>query len=617
MNGKKQSPKFYKYYPKLFRGYFPHVDEHVVAVLSKAGYLYYQAILNLDAIIDNKEDYRIFDLLSLQEKAIKKLSSIYHENHEFWLLWDKRKLEYITAIQKEKELWSNPDIENYNDVADKKAAFGKIAIDSLFILDNSEKKSSELYNVLLESHYNFSVAFQLYDDVTDFKKDFLGKQFNKAVYELSNILTGREYDVEVMNKLLYIEGVGVKILNESISYLDRAKKYLIDDTTLWYKTIIDFRKTISEYRDITNGYIEVLRTKKQLYKKSIADDLFFDFHHIKEDVIKEGIGFIKKDYLRDYAELKHVMFLGEIEDFENQNNIHISDTFQRTLLNDCICDITNLLKIDSKGYLQKEIEYILGRRNHDSIGGWSYFPTVKEIAVDIDDLGQIMQFFIKTGKEDLIHNHCLNAIRIAIEDRVNTEGGIETWIIPNYNLSELQKKQDYFNRSKWGKGPDVEVVANFAYALQLFSPLEYSEVIKNAVEYIASNQEDDGTWKSRWYFGSFYGTFICLRLFDTVKEDGCRVKEKTLDLLQKSQNLNGSYGKEGEYILSTVFAIFCMNILDFPDINYLKQNAKEFLLANQMEDGGWIAEHFIKPKLQEPYGSRTLTTAYVLKALLT
>lgn len=282
-----------------------------------------------------------------------------------------------------------------------------------------------------------------------------------------------------------------------------------------------------------------------------------------------------------------------------------------------LCNITNLLKIDSKGYLQKEIEYILGRRNHDSIGGWSYFPTVKEIAADIDDLGQIMQFFIKTGKEDLIHNHCLNAIRIAIEDRVNTEGGIETWIIPNYNLSELQKKQDYFNRSKWGKGPDVEVVANFAYALQLFSPLEYSEVIKNAVEYIASNQEDDGTWKSRWYFGSFYGTFICLRLFDTVKEDGCRVKEKTLDLLQKSQNLNGSYGKEGEYILSTVFAIFCMNILDFPDINYLKQNAKEFLLANQMEDGGWIAEHFIKPKLQEPYGSRTLTTAYVLKALLT
>ena len=35
----------------------------------------------------------------------------------------------------------------------------------------------------------------------------------------------------------------------------------------------------------------------------------------------------------------------------------------------------------------------------------------------------------------------LNAIRIAIEDRVNKEGGIETWIIPNYKLNELQKSK--------------------------------------------------------------------------------------------------------------------------------------------------------------------------------
>ncbi|MHC6198658.1 prenyltransferase/squalene oxidase repeat-containing protein [Elizabethkingia miricola] len=266
--------------------------------------------------------------------------------------------------------------------------------------------------------------------------------------------------------------------------------------------------------------------------------------------------------------------------------------------------------------MQKEVEYIIGRRNHDSIGGWSYFPTVKEIVADIDDLGQIMQFFIKTGKEDLIHDHCLNAIRIAIEDRVNKEGGIETWIIPNYKLNELQKKQDYFNKSKWGKGPDVEVVANFAYALQLFSPLEYSEVIKNAVEYIISNQKDNGSWESRWYFGSFYGTYVCLRLISEVNAKNCHVKEIVADFLQKSQNPVGSYGIEGEYILSTVFAIFCMNILDLPDFKYLKQKAKEFLLASQMEDGGWIAEHFIKPKMQEPYSSRTLTTAYVLKALL-
>ncbi|MDV3928938.1 prenyltransferase [Elizabethkingia anophelis] len=616
MSHKEKSPEFYQYYPKLFHGYFPHVNERTVTALSEAGYLYYQSILNVDAIIDNSENNRIFETLSLQEQAIKKLSSIYEENHEFWQFWNKRKLEYVTAVQLEKKLWENPAISNYNDVADKKAAFGKIAIDSLFVLDSPENRNIELYSILLESHYNFSIAFQLYDDVTDFKIDFVKKQFNKGVYELSKILKDREYDINVLNKLFYIEGIGTEILNESIFYLDEAKKHLIDHTTLWYRTIIDFQKTIVEYRDITNGYIQTLKTKKQLNKIEISEDLFFDYSHIEALEIKNAINFIKKDYLREYAELKHVMFLGEIEGFENQNNIHVSDTFQRALLNDCIYDVTNLLKIDSQNYLQKEVEYIIGRRNHDSIGGWSYFPTVKEIAADIDDLGQIMQFFIKTGKEDLIHDHCLNAIKIAIEDRANKEGGIETWIIPNYNLNELQKKQDYFNKSKWGKGPDVEVVANFAYALQLFSPVEYSEVIKNAVEYIISNQKDNGSWESRWYFGSFYGTYVCLRLISDVNTKNWHVKEIVADFLQKSQNPDGSYGKEGEYILSTVFAIFCMNIINFPSLKYIKRKAKEFLIINQLEDGGWVAERFIKPKMQEPYSSRTLTTAYALKALL-
>ncbi|MHC6198657.1 hypothetical protein [Elizabethkingia miricola] len=347
MNRKEKSPEFYQYYPKLFHGYFPHVNERTVTTLSEAGYLYYQSVLNVDAIIDNSENNRMFETLSLQEQAIKKLSSIYEENHEFWQFWNKRKLEYVTAVQLEKELWKNPAISNYNDVADKKAAFGKIAIDSLFVLDSPENRNIELYNILLESHYNFSIAFQLYDDVTDFKIDFVKKQFNKGVYELSKILKDREYDINVLNKLFYIEGIGTKILSESIFYLDEAKRHLIDHTTLWYRTIIDFQKTIVEYRDITNGYIQTLKTKKQLNKIEISEDLFFDYNHIEALEIRNAINFIKKDYLRDYAELKHVMFLGEIEGFENQNNIHVSDTFQRALLNDCIYDVTNLLKIDS------------------------------------------------------------------------------------------------------------------------------------------------------------------------------------------------------------------------------------------------------------------------------
>jgi hypothetical protein len=47
-----------------------------------------------------------------------------------------------------------------------------------------------------------------------------------------------------------------------------------------------------------------------------------------------------------------------------------------------------------------------------------------------------------------------------------------------------------------------------------------------------------------------------------------------------------------------------------------KNKAQRFLIENQLKDGSWKAENFIKPKAHEPYKSRTLTTAYALKALL-
>ena len=54
-------------------------------------------------------------------------------------------------------------------------------------------------------------------------------------------------------------------------------------------------------------------------------------------------------------------------------------------------------------------------------------------------------------------------------------------------------------------------------------------------------------------------------------------REIVADFLQKSQKSSWKlWNEEGEYILSTVFAIFCMNILDLPDFKYSKAKAKEF-----------------------------------------
>ena len=573
--------------------------------------------MQLDAIVDNQENHRIFNVLDLQEQSIKILAKIYEDKSDFWSLWKIRKNEFRDAISLEKNLWNGFSMENYQEVADKKSAFGKVAIDCLYTL--SGNKDEKKYNMLLESHKYFSVAFQLYDDIVDFEDDFNKKQFNKAVYKLSQIIDFSKYnnDPIVLNKLLYIEGVGTDILNKSITYLEKAKKIVceLSENSLWSETIDNLKFSIIEYRNITHSYIKTIQERSRIKKISTQRD-FFNFDNIGNCNIFKGLNFIKSDYIQNYIDLKHIMYLGEIDGFENNTDIHSSDTFQRALLNDCLLDISEKFNLNTKCFFQKENNYFIKSQNNDDIGAWSYFPTVQEIAADIDDLGQIMQQFIRTDNVELIRKYCLKAIEIAIYERTQTNGGIETWIIPQKNLTEKQKKQELFNSTKWGKGADVEVVANFVYSLNLFDAEKYKSTIENAIKYIVSEQKEQGYWESRWYYSKFYGTFVCLRLLSEYPTQYEKIKQKIKEFLLDSQNEDGSFDVEQYKNLSTSFAIFCINLLDSPELGKMKKKAQDYLIKNQLENGSWVAENFIKPKVHEPYKSKTLTTAYDLKALL-
>jgi len=617
MSIKEKSPEFYEYYPKLFHDYYSEIDTDIVKTLSEAGHNYYLSVLKLDAIVDNKEFHKIFQVLELQEETIKKLSSVYPIHHVFWEYWNKRKEEYFEAISLEKNLWKDLTLENYHEVADKKSAFGKVAIDCLHTL--SEDKKIETYNLLLESHKYFSIGFQLYDDITDFNEDFEKKQFNWAIYQLSKSIDFSKYnnDVITLNKLLYIEGTGINILNESIQYFERAKEIVkkLPEKSLWHDTINDFKQTIVGYRDITQGYIKTIQERTKIRKTSVNGHFFY-FERVNINAFYKGLEYIKSDFLQNYANLKHIMYLGSIEGFENDTDIHSSDTFQRALINECLLDIIQHFNIDAKDYFDKENQYLIDRQNTDNIGAWSYFPTVQEIAADIDDLGQIMQQFIKTGNKELINKYCLKAIDIAINERSQPNGGIETWIIPKENFTKKQQKQELFNSTKWGKGADVEVVANFIYALTLFETEKYQSTIENTITYIISEQKEQGYWESRWYYGKFYGTYVCLRLLNEFPTQYGLIKQNVKEFLIDAQNEDGSFDEEQYKNLSTSFAIFCMNILKSSELEEIKKKAQKYLSYNQLENGSWNAENFIKPKAHEPYKSKTLTTAYVLKALL-
>jgi len=613
MSHKLKNPDFYDRYPALFQYYFSSIHFEKIEKLSEAGFDFYNSILKLDAIIDNQELHRIFSVLDLQESAIKKLSTLFPEDSIFWNLWQQRKDEYKEAIYLEKELHNNISDEKYADVADKKSAFGKIAIDSLYIL--TENKDEQLYQNLLLSHKYFSLGFQIYDDVIDFQEDFKKQQFNIAVYELSKKTDLKNFDnVEILNKIFFITGLGFELLQKSINSFIKAKSYIHDTESGWFKTIDKMQNAVSAFHENTFAYIEILKKKNSL-KKIPQNRTFIDYSNITESYIRKGLDFISKDFLENYSELNHFMWLSRSEGFENDNQLHYSDTFQRAMLNDCLAHISNKFNLFTTNFFNEENNYFLERTNNDDIGAWSYFPTVNEVAADIDDLGQIMQQFILADRKKLIDKYCLKSIDIAVKERNSENGGIETWIIPKIPYTEKQKKQDFFNTTKWGRGPDVEVVANFLYALFLYDAQKYSKTIKDGINYIISQQDKDGFWKSRWYYGNYYGTYVCTRLLNCFPKYYTDTKQKSLQFLLKTQNKDGSFGDTENYILSTSFARLSLGLISDVNSQCYNDSAK-FLISKQQYDGSWRAENFIKPKTNEPYKSKTLVTAFALKSLL-
>lgn len=135
------NPEFYLYYPHLFSVYFD-VEQEKEDLLCVAGYLYYQATIFLDKVVDNKNLDLLFPAMVCQEEAIKILGNLFPAYSDFWKIWNQRKEEYQKAIWIEKRIRQNPTYEAYTSLAILKATFGNCAIDGMYYLDlNHQKKS--------------------------------------------------------------------------------------------------------------------------------------------------------------------------------------------------------------------------------------------------------------------------------------------------------------------------------------------------------------------------------------------------------------------------------------------------------------------------------------------
>lgn len=366
INFSKNNPDYYQNYPTLFSNIFS-ISIEKLELLNIAGYLYYHSTILSDRLIDDR-DISKYPLITIcQEESIKILTSIYCLENNFWNLWNKSRNEYFQAVFLEKELSKKEDvtIEEYEILADKKSAFGKVAIECLYSIENI---NADLYQKLLLSHKYFSVAFQLNDDIQDFKSDIIKGQFNWAIYLLSkqNIVN---QDPGILAKYLYIRGISKQIYLLGIGYCNKALIIVENlDVPKWKKVLNDTKKRFTTAILEIENYLETLTSEI-----NSSDDVIFK-NNLQNSICLASI-FVKSKQKKN----------GEWREYINQGGI--SNTWSTAFILSKISE-NEILKSSFKNEIENALTYLKQNQINTL---WSYNTTWIE---DCDSTNFVLLSFL-------------------------------------------------------------------------------------------------------------------------------------------------------------------------------------------------------------------------------
>lgn len=546
------NPLYYLYYPCLFSTCFA-VSQSQLDKLCIAGYLYYQSVIFLDEVIDDNKKDNIALVLICQEESIKILTSIFGLESNYWKLWNNRRSEYFKAIQIEKKLFNNPNttFHEYVKLADYKAAFGKAAVDSVFILFG--EKQGEIYERLLKSHEYFSVAFQLNDDIQDFKKDIKNNQFNWAVYSMPSDLVNNHSSNE-LNKLFYIKGHAKKILNIALQYMDKASNIIINDDVPIWKAVLETTK-----RQLLNSIIEI-ETYLELLSSEISLSTTIIEKNTSNSSIERAVKFIQ------FKQDKN----GSWKDYVNQGGISNIWTTAYVLAKISFGPLKSLFQSE----IQKGLSFLNENKSNNL---WSYNTTWIEDADSTNfALLALYNNDIPINDQTIYNWYQYQKDNGAFSTYKNAQNLME-------NLSD--KRIDSVD----GWVSEHQCVSSVAFYFLAKSGIR-SEVFDKLEKYF--DEKTGSGITAYWWTSSIYTlSYLCQAYYTLRKFDRVNI---LLTNLKKFQNPDGSFS-DG-YGTNFFYSGLALDsyVLEYRKYKNEVENLVSHILRNQYSDGSWENSHSLQ-----------------------
>ncbi|MGR9051870.1 MAG: squalene--hopene cyclase [Gammaproteobacteria bacterium] len=239
-------------------------------------------------------------------------------------------------------------------------------------------------------------------------------------------------------------------------------------------------------------------------------------------------------------------------------------------------------------------------------GGWA-FQYANPHYPDVDDTGLVGYAMAASGLPDL-EESVSRAARWVVGMQ-SKNGGYGAFDVDNtyYYLNEIP----FADHGALLDPPTVDVSARcvMLMAKTLDESEDYRAAMKRTIDYIRSEQEEDGSWFGRWGTNYIYGTWsvlLGLEQTDLPKNDPMYVK--AAQWLKSVQRKDGGWGEDnfsyhndglrGQYRFSTAFqtAWAVMGLIAAGEARSPEVKAGiDFILRSQLIDGSWNDKCFTAP----------------------